>query len=225
MIMSNETLVSAPIRDLSGNEVGVYEFDGTELADRISKQLLHDAVVMYEANRRQGTFKTKTRSEVAGRKAKMFRQKGTGNARMGSKQSPVRVGGGHAFAKTPRDFSYRLPKKALRTAMRMALLSKFQDGEAIVLDELKLGSPKTKPIADMLKAFGIGQVSALLVIPEHDMDIWRSSRNIATLWTAPVKELNAYSLLHQRHLVITKEAIDLVRAGLFVPAEDALTAG
>lgn len=217
--MSDETKVSAPIRDLTGKDVGTYEFDGNDLADRVSKQLLHDAVVMYEANKRQGTFKTKTRSEVAGRKKKMFRQKGTGNARMGTKQSPVRVGGGHAFAKTPRDFSYRLPKKALRVATRMALLSKFQDDEAIVLDGFKVDGPRTKPIYSLLNATGVANSSVLLVIADHDLDVWRSARNIPNLWVAPLKELNAYSLLHQKNLLITKEAIDLIREGKLATEE------
>ena len=223
--MSDEVKVSAPIRSLDGANAGTYEFDGAELADRISKQLLHDAVVMYEANKRQGTFKTKNRGEVAGHKKKMFRQKGTGNARMGTKRSPIRVGGGHTFAKVPRDFSYRLPKKALKLAMRMALLSKFQDGEAIVLSELQLSEAKTKSVAQMLKAIGVYGSTALLVIPEHDQNIWRSARNIDGLWVAPLKELNAYSLLHQKHLVIVKEAIDLAREGKFAHDDAEAVAG
>lgn len=213
--MAEENNVSAPIRDLAGKEVGTYEFNGAELADRISKQLLHDAVVMYEANRRQGTFRTKTRSEVAGRKKKMFRQKGTGNARMGTRMSPVRVGGGHAFAKRPRDFSYRLPRKALQTATRMALLSKFQDDEAIVLDGFKLEGPKTRPVAQLLKAAELTKSSVLLVIADYDQDVWCSARNIPNLWVAPLSQLNAYTLLHQKHLLITKEAIELARAGRY----------
>ncbi|QDT31268.1 50S ribosomal protein L4 [Thalassoglobus polymorphus] len=223
--MSDDTKITAPIRDLAGGEVGTYEFDGNDLADRVSKQLLHDVVVMYDANRRQGTFKTKTRSEVSGRKKKMFRQKGTGNARMGTKQSPVRVGGGHAFAKRPRDFSYRLPKKAVRLATRMAMLSKFQDGEAIVLNELQLSESRTKPVFNMLNAVGLGGDSVLLVIPEYDLDIWRSARNIPNLWVAPLNELNAYSLLHQKHLLITKEAIDLARQGSFASTAESAAVG
>lgn len=217
--MSDDSKVSAPILDMTGNTVGEYEFDGNDLADRISKQLLHDAVVMYEANRRQGTFKTKTRGEVAGRGAKMFRQKGTGNARMGTKQSPVRVGGGHAFAKTPRDFSYRLPKKALRTATRMALLSKFQDKEAFVLKGFQVTEPKTKQIAQLLNNAGVGSKSALLVIAEHDIDTWRSARNIPNLWVAPLRDMNSYSLLHQKNVLITEEALELVRSGQIEPQE------
>jgi len=211
--MSGDTTVSAPVRDMSGSESGVYEFDGSEIVDRINKQLLHDVVVMYEANMRQGSVKTKTRAEVSGNKKKMFRQKGTGNARMGTKRSPIRRGGGHTFAKKPKDWSYRLPRKAVRLATRMALLSKFTDKQAIVLDGFNVTEPKTSVIATMLKSLGVAGTSCLLVIPEHDVDTWKSARNIDGLWVSPVCDLNAYKLLHQRNLVITREAIELARQG------------
>lgn len=215
--MTTENMVSAPVRNMSGAESGVYEFDGSDLADRITKQLLHDVVVMYEANRRQGSVKTKTRGEVAGNKKKLFRQKGTGNARMGTKRSPIRRGGGHTFAKQPKDWSYRLPKKAVRLATRMALLSKFQDEEAIVLDGFSVSEPRTKTIAEMLTALGVAGESCLLVIPEYDLTVWKSARNIANLWTSPLSDLNAYDLLHQKRLLITKEAIDAARTGSTEP--------
>jgi large subunit ribosomal protein L4 len=212
--VSGDTMVSAPVRSMTGADKGSYEFDGSELASRISKQLLHDVVVMYEANQRQGTARTKTRGEVAGSTKKLFRQKGTGNERVGTKRSPIRRGGGHTFAKRPKDWSYRLPKKAVRLATRMALLSKFQDGEAIVLDGLQLAQVKTKPVAEMLKALGVNQQSTLLVLPNHDLTVWRSGRNIGNLWISPASDLNAYSLLHQKRLVITREAIDQLRRGI-----------
>jgi large subunit ribosomal protein L4 len=204
-------MISVPIRDVSGKEVGTYEFDPAELAPGINKQLLHDAVVMYEANRRQGTSATKSRGMVQGSSKKLYRQKGTGRARAGNRRTPVRRGGGHTFAKTPRDWGYRLPKKALRLATRMALLSKFQDGEAVVVDALKLGELKTRAVAGLLKSLGVGRESCLLAIPAYDADVWRSARNIATLRVSPADELNAYDLLCQRRLVITKDAIDRVR--------------
>ncbi len=114
------------VYNTTGKEVGTYEIEPTDLAPRINKQLLHDAVVMYEANQRQGTFATKSRARVAGSTKKMYRQKGTGNARAGSRRSGIRRGGGHIFAKQPRDFGYRLPRKALHLATRMALASKIQ---------------------------------------------------------------------------------------------------
>lgn len=204
-------MISVPIRDISGNEVGTYEFDPAELAPGINKQLLHDAVVMYEANRRQGTSATKSRGMVQGSSKKLYRQKGTGRARAGNRRTPVRRGGGHTFAKTPRDWGYRLPKKALRLATRMALLSKFQDGEAVVVDALKLGEVKTRAMAGLLNSLGVGRESCLLAIPAYDVDVWRSARNIASLRVSPADQLNAYDLLCQRRLVITKDAIDRVR--------------
>src|SRR5512147_2567199 len=117
-------MVRIPVYNRSGQEVGAYEIDPAELAPRISKQLLHDAVVMYQSNQRLGTARTKSRGEVAGSTKKMYRQKGTGNARAGSRRTNIRRGGGHGFAKRPRDWSYRLPRRALQTATRMAIASK-----------------------------------------------------------------------------------------------------
>jgi len=205
-------MISAPIRDMSGKEVGTYQFDPADLAPAINKQLLHDAVVMYENNRRVGTVATKSRGMVKGSSKKLYRQKGTGRARAGNRRTPVRRGGGHAFAKVPKDWSYRLPKKAIRLATRMALLSKFQDGEAIVVDQLAVAEPKTRTIAAMLKALGVERQSCLLAIAGANANVWRSARNISTCRVAPCAELNAYDLLHQKRLVITREAIDQLRA-------------
>lgn len=204
-------MISVPIKSATGGDVGTYELDPAELAPGINKQLLHDAVVMYEANRRVGTVRTKSRGEVAGSTKKLFRQKGTGRARMGPKRTPIRRGGGMAFAKRPKDWSYRMPKKAVKLATRMALLSKFQDGEAIVLDSLSVDQPKTKVIADMLKALGVDRQGCLLAIRDNDAVLWKSARNIPTLNVAPARELNAYDLLRQKRLVVTKDAMDLLR--------------
>ncbi len=204
-------MVSAPLKNVSGSDVGSYEFDAAELASGINKQLLHDVVVMYEANQRAGTVKTKSRGMVSGSTKKLYRQKGTGRARAGNRRTPVRVGGGHAFGKKPKDWSYRLPKQAIRLATRMALLSKFQDDEAIVLDSLAVDAPKTRVIADMLGSLGVGGDSCLLAIREQDSVVWRSGRNIQSLWVAPAVELNAYQLLHQKRLVVTKDAMDFLR--------------
>ncbi|WP_437225888.1 50S ribosomal protein L4 [Planctomicrobium sp. SH661] len=209
--MAENTKISAPIRGMDGKNVGSYDFDSADLADRISKQLLHDVVVMYETNQRQGSARTKTRGEVAGSTKKLYRQKGTGNARVGTKRSPTRRGGGHTFAKRPKDWSYRLPRRAVQLATRMALLSKFQDNEATVVDSFKVSEIKTKNISQMLTALGVAKESCLLVIPDYDTTVWRSGRNIGNLWISPVAELNAYQLLHQKRLIITREAIDQAR--------------
>lgn len=200
--------ISIPVKDRTGAEVGRYEFDPAELAPGINKQLLHDAVVMYEANRRVGTMQSRSRAMVAGSKTKMYRQKGTGRARMGNKRTPIRRGGGHSFAKVPRDFSYRMPKKAVRLATRMAVLSKFLDDQAVVLDGLAAETPKTKPMADLLKAIGLYGKGCLLTIAGHDPALYKSARNIDKVLVAPAAELNAYNVLRQRHLVITRDALD-----------------
>lgn len=208
-------MISVPIRNLAGQETGAkYEFDPAELAPGVNKQLLHDACVMYENNLRQGTHKTKSRAEVAGSSKKMYKQKGTGRARAGNKRTPVRRGGGHAFAKLPKDWSYRMPRKALQLATRMALLSKFQDGEAIVVDALSLSQIKTKQIAGMLKSLGVAGQSCTLTTESHDPVVWKSSRNIPDLGVSPAADLTAYALLKRKHLVVTKAALDRLRAGV-----------
>ena len=188
--------------------MGKYEFDSTELASGINRQLLHDVVVMYEANKRIGSSKTKTRGMVRGSTAKLYRQKGTGRARAGSSRSPVRRGGGHTFAKTPKDWSYRLPKKAVKLATRMAILSKFEDEQVTLLDELVMQVPKTKEVTGALAALGLSNISCLLTIDGHDPVVWKSARNIEGVQVTPAADLNAYDILRQRQMVLTKSALD-----------------
>ncbi len=200
--------ISIPVKDRTGAEVGRYEFDPAELAPGINRQLLHDAVVMYEANRRVGTMGSRSRGMVAGSSQKMYRQKGTGRARMGNKRTGIRRGGGHIFAKRPRDFGYRMPKKAVRLATRMAVLSKFLDDQAVVIDELVAEVPKTRPMVDLLKAIGLYGKGCLLTVAEYNATVYKSARNLDKVLVSPAAELNAYNVLRQRHLVITREALD-----------------
>jgi large subunit ribosomal protein L4 len=204
-------MITLPIHDRSGQQVGTYEFDESELAADVNRQLLHDVVVMYETNRRQGTVQTKNRGDVQGSKKKMYRQKGTGRARMGNKRTPIRRGGGHTFGKRPVDWTYRLPKKAVALATRMALLSKFKDDQVTILDELSIAAPKTKDVVALLKALGLAETSCLLTIEQHDANVWKSARNIPTLAVSPASDLNAYSLLHQKRLLVTRSALDKIR--------------
>src|SRR5271166_6328440 len=150
-----------PVFDKTGKEVGSYDIEPTDLAPRINKQLLHDVVVMYQANLRQGTFRTKSRAEVAGSTKKMYRQKGTGNARAGSRRSGIRRGGGHIHAIRPRDWTYRLTKKALQLATRMALASRIADNEVTLIDQLAFPQPKTRDAAAILKALKLDGSSVL----------------------------------------------------------------
>ena len=201
-------MVNLPILDRTGATVGQYAVDPTELAPRINKQLLHDVVVMYQANRRQGTHQTKTRSMVAGTTKKMYRQKGTGNARAGSRRSGIRRGGGHMKAIQPRDYSYRLPRQAVRAATRMAIASKIRDNELIVIDTLAFGEPKTREMAGLLKALGLTGKSTLLAVEEHNLNVFKSARNIARVTVSPVSGLNALTVLIPKRMVITKAAMD-----------------
>jgi len=204
-------MVSLPVYDRTGQQVGTYEIDPAELAPRISKQLLHDAVVMYQANRRQGTSQTKGRGDVAGTTRKMYRQKGTGNARAGSRRTPIRRGGGHTFAKRPRDYSYRLPKKALRLATRMALAARIADREVTLIDELSFAAPKTRDMAAILKALHMTGKRLLVTTAGYDANVYKSIRNLADVAVLPVSDLNALEVLRPKALLMTKAALDWFR--------------
>jgi large subunit ribosomal protein L4 len=205
-------MVSLPIYDRSGAEVGRYEIDPQAIAPKISKQLLHDAVVMYLANRRQGTAKTKPRNEVAGSTRKLYRQKGTGNARVGSARAPHRRGGGHAKSIKPRSYYFRLPKKAVKAATRMAIASKLKDGQVIVIDQLTMDAPKTKDFAAMLKALGLAATSTLVATVAHDANVYRSGRNIPGITISPVSDLNALVVLQPKRMLVTTAALDWLKS-------------
>lgn len=197
--------------DRTGAEVGSYEIDPNELAPVINKQLMHDVVVMYQTNRRQGSAKTKSRGEVAGSTSKMYRQKGTGNARAGSRRSGVRRGGGHIFAKQPKDWSYRMPKKAVRAATRMAVASRIIDNEIVLIDSLVFDAPKTKEMAGILKALKLDNQTILVAVEQYDPNVLRSIRNIAGVSVLPVSDLNALDVLRPKRLLMTKAAMDAFR--------------
>ena len=199
------------VYNADGKQVGKYEIDPSELSPKINKQLLHDAVVMYQANLRQGTFRTKSRGEVSGTTKKMYRQKGTGNARAGSKRSGVRRGGGHIFAKRPRDFSWRMPRKALQSATRMALAARLADEEVTLVESLEFDAPKTSSMVATLNSLGMDGKTVLISSDAHDGNLWKSARNIQGVTVSPVAELNALSILQPRAIVMTTAAIDAFR--------------
>jgi large subunit ribosomal protein L4 len=212
--------VNLAVYDISGKQVGSYEIDPAELAPSVNKQLLHDAVVMYQANQRQGTFRTKNRGEVAGSTKKLYKQKGTGNARAGARRSGTRRGGGHIFAKRPRDFGWRMPKKALRAATRMALAARLADDEVKLVSGLELGAPKTAVVAKLLKTLGISEKTVLVAPAKHDDMLWKSARNIDGVSVSPVGDLNAWSLLQPRAVLMTTAAIDAFRASVAKVADE-----
>jgi len=203
-------MVSLPIYDRTGKQVDTYEFDVNELADRISVQLLHDAVVMYQSNMRQGTAKTKTRGEVSGSTKKMYRQKGTGNARAGSKRSGVRSGGGHIKAKTSRDWRLAMPRKAMQLATRMALRSKFESEKVIIVEDFAIDAPKTKEMASVLKALNVTG-TALFATFGYNVNIYKSGRNIPGLQVLPMSDINALEVLKPKCMVVTRAALDAFR--------------
>ena len=167
---------------------------------------MREAVIMYEANKRLGTACTKTRSEVAGGGRKPWMQKHTGRARAGSIRSPLWKGGGVVFGPKPRDYSYSIPKKAKRVALRSALLSRFVDNEVIVVDGLDFDSPSTRKMAQLLSTLNING-SCLIVIPERSEFVWKSARNIPLVKVMTVSELNAYDVLKKDKLLMTKGAL------------------
>ena len=204
-------MVSLPIYNKSGSEVGKYDIDPAAIAPEVSQQLLHDVVVMYQANARQGTHRTKDRSDVAGTTKKMYRQKGTGNARAGSRRAPQRRGGYHVFALRPRDYGYRLPKKAVQAATRMAIAKKLQSQDVVVIDELAFSEPKTKEMAGILKALNLVGTSTLVTTAALDANVYRSARNIDKVTVSPVADLNALAVLTPRKMLVTKAALDAIK--------------
>ena len=197
-------------------QVDVYNMDGVktgslELSDAIfgiepNQDVLHRAVLNYLANRRQGTHSTKTRSEVAGGGKKPYRQKGTGRARQGSSRSAQHVGGGIILGPKPRDYSYTLPKKVRRLAMKSALSSKVAAGSLVVVDKLEMAEIKTKRMSEVLGKLGVDK-SALLVTLTRDEKIEKSARNIVGVKTALVNTINVFDILKFDKFVVTQEAI------------------
>src|SRR6476469_7587558 len=176
-------MITIDVVNRQGAKVSTMDVDPAEFGGEINKQLLHEVVLMYRANQRAGTHSTLRRGEVAGSTKKLFRQKGTGNARVGPRRSNKRRGGGTAKGPKPRDYEYHLPKKAVRAATRMALLSKLQDKEAVIIDGLKLAEIKTKAMADVLGKLNLQDFTCLIGIGTADVDepqtIYKSARNLA----------------------------------------------
>ena len=198
-----------PLFDRDGKEVGKLEVPPELEEVSVNAQLLHDAVVMYLANRRQGTHSTKTRAEVRGGGRKPWPQKGTGRARHGSRRSPIWRHGGVAHGPKPRDYYYRLPKKALRSAFKQALAAKIRDGEVRVVTDLAFRQPRTREMAGLLKRLGVDR-SVCLCVAEHDENAYLSGRNIERVDVVRWQDANTYDLLSHRYLVASKEAMERI---------------
>jgi large subunit ribosomal protein L4 len=196
------------VHDAKGKKVGTYNLEPTDFAPRINKQLLHDAVVMYQSNLRQGTHKTKNRHEVSASTRKLYRQKGTGNARAGDRKSGIRRGGGHMKQIKPRDYSYSLNRKAMQLATRMALAAKVKDDAIVLLDKLEFAEPKTRDMAAIIKTLGCEGQRVLVATNGHDVNVYKSGRNIERVSVSSASDLNALSVLTAGKLLITTEALD-----------------
>jgi large subunit ribosomal protein L4 len=204
-------MLTLNVYNRQGESVGTVEIDPAEFGGAVNRQLLHDVVLMHLANQRAGTHSTLRRGEVAGSTKKLFRQKGTGNARVGTKRTNKRRGGGTAKGPKPRDYEYHLPRKALRAATRMAILSKFQDQEAMVVDDMTLPEAKTKQMAGLLAALKLKDTTCLVGTAGPDATIFKAARNIPGVEVYPTKDFNAYTVLKQKRLVLTRAALDELR--------------
>ena len=204
-------MLTLTVYNRQGESVGTVDVDPAEFGGAINKQLLHDVVLMHLANQRAGTHSTLRRGEVAGSTRKLFRQKGTGNARVGNRRTNKRKGGGTSKGPKPRDYEYHLPKKMVRAATRMALLSKFQDQEAVIVDDLSLPESKTKQVAGVLKALKLNETTCLIGTAGADANLYRCARNIRGVEVMPASQLNAYAVLRRKRLLLTRAALDELR--------------
>ena len=197
---------TAVLYNMQGAKIGDVELNAALFGAEVNKAVLHETVVNYLANQRQGTQSTKTRTEVAGGGAKPFRQKGTGRARQGSTRAPQWIKGGVALGPKPRDYSYTINKKVKKLAMVSALSAKAAEECVMVIDNLTMDEIKTKTVADMLKAMGVDG-KALIVTNEMEKNVYLSARNIAGVKASYVGMLNVYDVLNHDKFIVAKDAI------------------
>src|SRR5262249_44092334 len=204
-------MITLDVYNRQGDKVGTVDVGPAEVGGKVNKQLVHDVVLMHLANQRAGTHSTLRRGEVAGSTRKLFRQKGTGNARVGTRRTNKRKGGGTAKGPKPRDYEYHLPKKAVRAATRMALLSRLQDQETVVVDELKFDEIKTRQMAEVLRALNLEGTTCLVGLGAADSDedrtVYLWARTLAGVEVTRASQLNAYAVLRPKRLLLTKAAL------------------
>ncbi|MFO7266129.1 MAG: 50S ribosomal protein L4 [Limnochordales bacterium] len=194
------------VYNLEGQTVGEIELSDVVFGAPVNEALLHQAVVTYLANQRQGTASTKTRGEVRGGGRKPWRQKGTGRARQGSIRAPHWVGGGVVFGPKPREYRLAMPKKARRAALRSALSAKVREGNLIVLESLVLPEPKTKLMAGVLRRLS-AERKPLILLAERNRNVELSTRNLPGAATMQATDVNVYAVLSHEKLVLTKDAV------------------
>ena len=198
-------MAKVSVLNMEGSEVGTIELSDAVFGVEVNENLVHQAVVSQLANKRQGTQKAKTRSEVSGGGRKPWRQKGTGHARQGSTRSPQWTGGGVVFAPTPRDYSMKLNKKEKRAALKSALSSRVAENKFIVIDEMNFGEIKTKNFQNMLNSLNVNK--ALVVLEDGNVNAELSARNIADVKTARTNTINVFDILKYNTVIATKAAV------------------
>ena len=198
-------MANVTVYNIEGKEVGTIDLSDAVFGVEVNEHLMHMAVVQQLANKRQGTQKAKTRSEVSGGGRKPWRQKGTGHARQGSTRAPQWTGGGVVFAPTPRDYSFKLNKKEKRAALKSALTSRVLENKFIVLDEMNFGEIKTKNFQNMLNNLSVAK--ALVVVEEGNTNAVLSARNIADVKTTGTNTLNVFDILKYNTVITTKAAV------------------
>jgi large subunit ribosomal protein L4 len=198
------------IKDKNNSSVGVIALPESVFGVSAKQGAVHDAVVNYLANQRQGTHATKTKGLVSGGGRKPYKQKGTGRARAGSSRSPLWKGGGTIFGPQPRDYSFSLPKKARRVALRSMLSAKLADSEITVIDGISFEKPRTKDLVALLKNLGLEGKTTLIVLPEKNDELVLSARNIHGVKVMRVSDLNTYEVAVHNRLLITRQAVEML---------------
>jgi len=204
-------MIDVPVYDMSGEQTGTMQIDEVVLGGRVRLELLKQAVVTWRANQRQGSARTRSRSMTAGSTRKLYRQKGTGNARMGTVRTALRRGGGVAFAKRERSFRRDMPRKMRQLARNSALLAKLRSGSVAIVDPINIDTPKTKVFWAMLRAVGADR-GCVVALESPSPELYKSGRNIPRTEIRQVHELNAYEILRRRKLLFSRGAFEAVVA-------------
>jgi large subunit ribosomal protein L4 len=204
-------MIEVPVFDQTGQKVQSLQVDEAKLGGTVRKHLLKQAIVAYHANKRQGSVRTLARGEVAGSTRKVFRQKGTGNARTGGIRNPIKKGGGHAKQKRPKSWRQGFSKKSRKLARDSAILMKLQSQDVRIVSELNLPEPKTKHMVKIYKALGIDR-TCLLATDGPDQNVQRSARNLDRTTLTTVSQLNAWDILKNRTLLVTKSGFEKILA-------------
>ena len=204
-------MMDVPVYNMTGEQTGTMQIDEAALGGKVRFDLLKQAVVTWQANQRTNSARTKNRRLVEGSSRKLYKQKGTGNARAGTVRTPIRRGGGRAFAKRERDHRLELPKKMRQMARNSALLAKLKAGNVAVIESIEMAAPKTKVFFGMLKALGANN-GCVLALDSLNVPVVKSGRNVEKTEIRQVRDLNAYEILRRRKLLFTRKALEAVIA-------------